>query len=254
MVDNYLIWKPIVEILILWFVIYQIILFFEGTRAKNVLRGIVVLLVSFFVFQKLGLTVLNWLLSKLIGISVIAMLIIFQPEIRQGLARLGQRNVFTLLFREEELDYMLKQIIKAAENLSKSKIGAMIVIEKNDSLSAYIESGVIIDSLVSSDLIQTIFTPTSLLHDGGIVIKHGRVVAAGCLFPLTQDPDLSRIFGTRHRAALGLSEETDAMIIVVSEERRDITLVYRGRLYRDLSQEEILIKIKEIINLKKDND
>lgn len=245
-------WKPIVEITILWFVIYHILLFFEGTRAVHVLRGIVILLVGFLLFQILGLEILNWLLTKLFAISVIAILIIFHPEIRQGLALLGRRHLFTTVLREEELDYLLNQVAKAADNLCKEKIGALIAIEKSDSLSPYIGSGIPVDASVSSELIQTIFTPNSLLHDGSIIIQHGRVTAAGCLLPLTQNQDLSRIFGTRHRAALGLSEETDAIIIIVSEERRDVSLAYRGILYRDLSREEMLPKIKEIIKLKED--
>ncbi|MEI6631640.1 MAG: DNA integrity scanning protein DisA nucleotide-binding domain protein, partial [bacterium] len=127
----------------------------------------------------------------------------------------------------------------------------LIAIEKNDPLTAYIESGISIDAKVSSELIQTIFTPNSLLHDGALIIQHDRIVAGGCLFPLTPSLDLSRIFGTRHRAALGLSEETDAMVIVVSEERQDISLVYSGRLYKDLSREELFLKIKEIIKSRK---
>jgi diadenylate cyclase len=228
-------------------------LFFEGTRALQVLRGIVILLLAFFVFQKLNLQILDWLLTKLFGISVIAILIIFHPEIRQGLARLGQRHLFTANLREEELDLMLKEIIKAAENLSKDKIGALIAIEKSDPLAAYIESGVLVDARVSADLIQTIFTPNNPLHDGSLVIQHGRIMAAGCLFPLTQNQDLSRVFGTRHRAALGLSEETDAIVLIVSEERQDISLVYRGRLYKDLGKEDSITRIKEFLKIKKED-
>jgi len=245
-----LIWKPIVEIATLWFVIYEIMLFFEGRRALQVLRGIIILLVAFFLFQKLELQVLDWLFTKLFGISVIALLIIFHPEIRQGLARLGQRNLFSTTLREEDLDLILNQIGKAIENLCKQKTGAIIAIEKNDPLTAYIESGISLDARVSSELIQNIFTPNSLLHDGGLIIQHGRIKACACLFPLTQNQELSRIFGTRHRAALGLSEETDAVIIVVSEERQDMSLAYRGRLYKDLSKEDLTLKIKEIIKLK----
>ena len=248
------IWKPIVEIFILWIVIYHIILFFEGTRAVQVIRGIVVLLVAFFLFQKLDFTILDWLMTKLFGISVIAILVIFHPEIRQGLARLGQRNIFAQPLKEEELDQMLKEIIKAAENLCKDKEGALVVIEKNDPLNAYIESGVFVDARVTAELIETVFTRNSILHDGGLVVQHGRIAAAGCIFPLTENQELNRIFGTRHRAALGLSEETDAIIIIVSEERQDISLVYRKRLYKDLSREELASQIKEIIRLKKEND
>lgn len=241
-------WRPIVEVLILWFVIYHIVIFFEGTRAVQVVRGIAMLLFAFFLFQKLNFIVLDWLLTKLFGISVIAILVIFHPEIRQGLARLGRRH-FGANLREEELDYMLSQIGKAAENLCKNKLGGLIAIEKSDSLSTFIETGVIVEGRVSSELIEAIFTPNNPLHDGSIIIQHGRITAAGCLLPLTQNQDLSRVYGTRHRAALGLSEEADAIIIIISQERQDISLVYRGRLYKDLEQKILFSEVKEKIML-----
>lgn len=240
-------WKPVVEILILWFWIYQIMIFLEGTRAIQVLLGISILILSFFVFQQFHFSVLNWLLTKLFGISVIAVLILFHPEIRQGLARLGRRHIFMTTLREEELDHILTQIIKACEGLCRDKAGALIALEKSDPLSAYHETGVAVDAKVSADLIETVFTPKSLLHDGGMIVANGRIAAAGCLFPLSQNQDLSRMFGTRHRAALGLSEETDAIVVVVSEERQDISLVHRGKLYRDLDRGDLHTKIKDII-------
>ncbi|MDD4899639.1 MAG: diadenylate cyclase CdaA [Candidatus Omnitrophica bacterium] len=250
MPDIAILWKPIVEILILWFAIYHLMLFFEGSRAVLVLRGIIILLISFLLFQRLGFEILNWLMTKLLGISVIAVLIIFHPEIRQGLARLGQRHLFVSALREEQIDYILNQVAKAVEYLSRNKVGALIAIENNDSLSAYIESGVVVDAKVSSELIQTIFTPNSLLHDGALIIQQGRIVAAGCIFPLSDKQELSRIFGTRHRAALGLSEETDSLIIVVSEERQDISLIYKGKLLKDLSKEDLVFKSKELLSVK----
>ena len=246
-------WKPAVEIFILWLMIYQIILFFEGTRAIQVVRGIIVLLVAFFLFQKLNLEVLDWLLTKLFGISVIIILVIFHPEIRQGLARLGGRHIFGPALREEEIEHLAQEISRAAENLSKEKLGALIAIEKNDSLTAYIETGVEIDARVSADLIQAIFTPNNPLHDGGLIIQRGRMVAAGCLFPITQNQELSRVFGTRHRAALGLSEETDAAVVIISEERQDISLVYRSKLHKDLGREELFMRIKDIIARRREN-
>ncbi|MDD4981759.1 MAG: diadenylate cyclase CdaA [Candidatus Omnitrophota bacterium] len=246
-------WKTLLEIAILWFVIYQIMLFFEGTRAIQVVRGIAIILVAFFVFQRLGLTTLDWLFKNFFATSVIAVLIIFHPEIRSGLARLGQRHIFTAQLRDEELDYMLREISRAAEGLSRDKIGALIAIEKIDPLNTFAENGVMIDSKVSSELIQAVFTPNNPLHDGGMIIQNGRILSAGCFFPLAQNQDLNRIFGTRHRAALGLSEEADALIIVVSEERRDISLVYHGKLYKDLSQEGLFTKTKEIFKLKEPN-
>jgi diadenylate cyclase len=180
-------------------------------------------------------------------------LIIFHPEIRQGLARLGQRHLFGTALRAEELEHILREITKAADALSKNKIGALIAIEKETPLRVYVESGVFLDANISSEIIQSIFTPTSILHDGGVIIQHGRIAAAGCLFPLTDNQELSRIFGTRHRAAVSLSEETDAIVIIVSEERGDMSLAYKGKLYQGLNREELINKITEFIKIKKEN-
>jgi len=242
--------KPFIEIAILWFVIYEIMLFFEGTRAVHVLRGIVILLVAFFVFQVLGLERINWLFTKLFAISIIAFLVIFHPEIRQGLGNLGRQHLFGTVLKEEEIDYISKEIMEAADILSRNKIGAIIAIEKAVSLKPYVESGVAIDALVSSDLLQSVFAPNNLLHDGGVVVQHGRISAAGCLFPLTENQVINRIYGTRHRAAIGLSEETDAVIIVVSEERGDMSLVYRNNFYKDLGREEMLSRIRDLMKSK----
>ncbi len=242
--------KPFIEIGILWFIIYEILLFFEGTRAVHVLRGMVVLLVAFFVFQLLGLERINWLFTKLFAISVIAFLIIFHPEIRQGLAHLGRRHMFVTSLKEEEIDYISREIVEAAGHLSVGKIGAIIAIEKEVVLKPYVESGVAIDGLVSADLLETVFAPNNLLHDGGVVIQHGRISAAGCLFPLTENQSINRMFGTRHRAAIGLSEETDAVIVVVSEDRGDLSLVYRGKFLQGFTKDELLAKIKELMALK----
>ncbi len=244
-------WKVILEIIILWIVIYQVMLFFEGTRAIQVVRGIALILVAFFLFQKLGLERLDWLFRNFFATSVIALLIIFHPEIRQGLARLGRKNIFVNSMDEEEIDQMLKEISKAVKDFSGYKIGALIAIEQDDPLSGYVESGVRIDAKISSELIQAIFTPNNPLHDGGMIIQRNRIVSCGALFPLAQRQDIDRIFGTRHRAALGLSEETDAAIIVVSEERQDISLVYQGRLYNNLTPEDLFLKTKEIIKTRK---
>ena len=239
------------EISILWFVIYQIMLFFAGTRAIQVVRGIITLLIAFFLVQRLGLARLEWLLTKLFAISVIGILIIFQSEIRQGLARLGRQHLFGLPLREEELDYILREIIKAVDFLSCQRIGALIALEREDSVKSYADTGVAIDAQVSSELLQNLFTPGSMLHDGGVIIQQGRVAAAGCLFPLNEDSGMSRIFGMRHRAAIGLSEETDAVVIVVSEERQDISLVYEGRLLQGIKCDDLLIKVKQLMKPKK---
>jgi diadenylate cyclase len=225
--------KIALEIAILWWVIYAILLFIKGTRAAQLLKGLVVIILLFFLVQKLGLTAVSWILTKILALSVIGFLIIFQPEIRRGLARIGQFGIFTA--KEQIVD----EIVKAALWLSERKIGAIIAIEREVGLGSYIESGVQLDSRVNSDLLTTIFMPGTPLHDGGVIIQLDRVVAAGCLFPLAQDSELSRNMGTRHRAAIGLAEETDAVVVIVSEETGAISMAVGGKLTRDLSKEAL---------------
>lgn len=247
MTDILLPLKPIAEIFILWFLIYRILLFFVGTRAIQALRGIIIILLAFLIFQKFDFFVLNKLFKELFGISVIAILVIFHPEIRQGLASIGKNKVFKNNQKEDGLEEIVSRVALACENLAQNKLGALIAIEKNDSLSAYIREGELIDSRVCSDLIEAIFTPNNPLHDGGLIIQKSRIAAAGCFFPLSANQELSRVFGTRHRAALGLSEESDAVVIIVSEERRDISIICRKKFYKDLGGKQLEAKIKELL-------
>jgi len=225
--------KVLIEIGILWFVFYMLLLFIKGTRAVQVLKGIIIIVIIFLLSKELQLESINWILTKLFTISIIAFFIIFQPELRRGLARIGQFGMFSS--QQETFD----EIVKAALILAKKKIGALIAIEREIGLKAYIESGVPMESKVTSELINTIFTPNTPLHDGGIVVQGSIIAAAGCLFPLTQNPHVSSSLGTRHRAAMGLSEETDAIVVVVSEETGDISISVAGKLTRHLDEKEI---------------
>ena len=227
------IWKIITEILILWFIYYVVFLFIRGSRAIQLLKGLIIVVLLFVVTQQLGLTTVSWVITKVLPLSVLAFLIIFQPELRRGLERLGQ---FGAMLKEEKV---IDEIAKSASILSKKKIGALIAIEREIGLRPYIESGIILESKVTSELINTIFMPNTPLHDGGIIIQEGAITAAGCLFPLSQDPRLSKTMGTRHRAAIGLSEETDAVIVVVSEETGAISVSIAGKLTRDLDKETL---------------
>jgi len=229
-------WRPVVEIAILWFIFYVFLLFLKGTRAVQVLKGILILVVAFFVFQKLQLDTLNWVLTNLFAISMVAFLIIFQPELRYGLARIGQNPLFQFFPKEE----VIEDIAQAAMILSKKKIGGLIALECEVSLRLYVESGVRLDSRVNSELITTIFMPNTPLHDGGIIIEGGRIVAAGCLFPLSQEPHISKTLGTRHRAAIGLTEETDAVVIVISEETGVVSIAMGGKLTPGLDRENLI--------------
>lgn len=223
----------ILEILILWAIFYTAYLLFKGTAAEQVFKGIIVIAFVIMLTRGLNLVIINWLLTRLLAISVIAFLIIFQPEIRRGLARIGRLGIFS---GEWEI---LEEIAKAAVVLCKRRVGALIAIEREIGLRRYVESGVSIDSAVTSELINTIFSHNTPLHDGGIIVSEQRIEAAACLFPLTQNPNIPKTMGTRHRAALGLSEETDAVIIVVSEETGGISLAVGGKMTKDIDPKEV---------------
>lgn len=227
------IWKIALEMVILWFIYYMVFLFIRGSRTVQLVKGLVIIVLLLIITQQSGLTTISWIMTKIFPISVLAFLIIFQPELRRGLARLGQ---FGALLKEERV---IDEIVKSASILSKKKIGALIAIEREIGLRPYIESGIPLDSKVTSELINTIFMPNTPLHDGGIIIQGGTIIAAGCLFPLSQDPRLSKTMGTRHRAAIGLSEEIDAVVIVVSEETGAISVSIAGKLTRDLDKETL---------------
>ncbi|MBD3426114.1 MAG: TIGR00159 family protein [Candidatus Omnitrophica bacterium] len=226
-------WEIVLEVLILWGVYYMVYLLLKGTAAEQVLKGLIIISFVVLLSKGLNLVIINWLLTRLLAISVIAFLIIFQPEIRRGLARIGRFGIFS---GEKET---LSEIAKAAVVLSKKKTGALIAIEREIGLRRYVESGVTIDSTVTSELINTIFDPSTPLHDGGVIVSEQRIEAAACLFPLTQNPEVPKTMGTRHRAALGLSEDTDSVIIVVSEETGGISIAVGGKMTRDIESKSL---------------
>lgn len=233
MMGFFLGWEVFLEILILWAVYYFAYLLFKGTVAEQVLKGIIVLSLVVLLSRGFNLVVINWMLTRLLAISVLAFLIIFQPEIRRGLAKIGRFGVF---MEERET---LEEIAKACAVLSKKKVGGLMAIEAETGLRRYVESGVSIDARVTSELINTIFSNTTPLHDGGIIISQQRIEAAACLFPLSQNPNIPKTMGTRHRAALGLSEETDAVVVVVSEETGAISVAYGGRINADIDPRDV---------------
>ncbi len=225
--------KLVLEILLMWLIIYYILLFIRGTRAVQVLKGVVILLILFFLTQLLRLETINQVLKWLFGFGAIAFLIIFQPELRRGLAHLGQNPLFALRLKRERL---IDEIVKSCLFLSRRKIGGLIAIEREMRLAAYTEDSIMLDSEVSTELINTIFLPSSPLHDGAIVIQEERIAACSCLLPLSRNPGLSKTLGTRHRAALGLAEETDAVVVVISEETGAISIAISGKLTRDMDE------------------
>jgi len=227
----------ILEILVLAVLLYYIFLFFQGTRGAQVLSGLGLMFVALLLLtQVFALDTLNWLLQRFTVYLAVAFLIIFQPEIRRALAELGRRHVFAGAAEDRTLVGVL---VKAATRLADRKIGALIAIEREASTAPFQETGTAIDSRVTAELIQTIFFPNTMLHDGGIIIRGDRIVAAGCVFPLSQRVELSKSLGTRHRAAIGLTEETDALVVVVSEETGTISVAYRGKLRQGLDGERL---------------
>jgi len=224
-------WRDVVEIAIVAVVIYRILLVFVGTRAIRMLLGFFSLVVVYVVSRVLGLTLIEYLLTTLFQFGVIAALIVFQPELRSALASLGQNRIFRAFSRISARE-VVEEIVEAVEDLSRGKVGAIIAIEQEIGLGEYLETGTPLQARVSAPLLQNIFTPYSLLHDGATVVRGDEIVAAGVILPLTQFPVTDRTLGTRHRAALGLSEETDALVIVVSEETGIVSVAHRGRLQR----------------------
>jgi diadenylate cyclase len=233
------IWKPFLEIAILWAVFYMILVFVKETRAFQVLKGLIILLIVIvvmmtFLSQRMGLYTLNWIIEKFFALLVFAFLVIFHPELRQGLARIGEQGIFKGFVIEE---HTIGEIVSASFMLSERKIGAIIVIERSVSLKPYTETGITLDSRISQELLSTIFMPNTPLHDGAVIVRIDRVIVAGCLLPLSDNPKISRSLGTRHRAAIGLTEQTDAIVIVVSEETGSVSIAINGRLTRDLDRE-----------------
>jgi len=222
------------EILFIWGLIYYLIRFFQGTRAIQVFMGLVIIAVIFNIAKILELNTINWVLTKLFAVGVVAFLIIFQPELRRALARIGQ-NTFRGGFLKK--GGPVDELIQACEYFSRHRIGALIAIERDIGLKNYIESGILLDAEVSQELLITLFTPNTPTHDGGLIIVGDRITSCGSLFPLTQSQDLPRVLGTRHRAAVGLTEETDAVCVIVSEETGQISVAAQGKLTRDLDSE-----------------
>jgi diadenylate cyclase len=242
---NYLNWKTILEIVILWVVIYQIFLFLKGTKAAYLLRGIIVLVASLLLFQALGLPVLSRMLTPYsFAVFVILIIIIFQPELREGLVRLGKRHFFSAKPSREEMEKIIREIVLTVDVLAKKNIGALIAIKRELGLKDYIESGIIVNAELSSQLLQSIFYPLTPLHDGGVIVDGTTIVAASCLFPHSDNPDLEKTLGTRHRSGVGLSEHSDAVVLIVSEENGSISLAINGQLTSNLTAEDLSTILK----------
>jgi diadenylate cyclase len=230
-------WRPVVEIAILSVGIYYSFKFIRGTRGAPVVYGFVVLVLSLtFLAFFLQLEVLSWLIRSFVAFAAVAVLIIFQPELRRILAELGTQPLFTTSHEQRE---NIEVIIQTVERLSELRIGALIAIEQTINLQEATESGLPVNCEATPEMLETIFFPNNAIHDGGVIMRGDHIAFAACIFPLTQRQDLNPSLGTRHRAAIGLSEETDAVVVAVSEETGAISHAYKGQLVRGVSAEQL---------------
>lgn len=232
-------WKDLLEIALVAVVFYRILLLLAGTRAVQMLLGLLLLVGTYFISRVLQLGLLEYLLENLFEFGAIAALIVFQPELRSALAHLGRNRVLRIFNRLEETE-VAEEIALAAEELSRAKVGAIIAVEQEVGLQEYAEAGTPLQARVSAPLLSTIFSPYSPLHDGAVIVRGDSIVAAGAILPLTQFPVSDKSLGTRHRAAIGLSEETDALVLVVSEETSQVSLAFRGQLERGFDRERLI--------------
>ncbi|MBE3586065.1 MAG: TIGR00159 family protein [Thermoanaerobacter sp.] len=229
----------IIDILIVALVLYRLILLIKGTRAVQLLKGLAVLLVATALSSWLDLYTVHWLLQQAMTALVVALPIVFQPELRRALEKLGEGRFLTssLIYQgEADRSRTISQVVRAASLLSRQRIGALIVLERATGLEEYIDTGIKIDGLVTAELLLNIFEPNTPLHDGAVIIRGDRVASAACLLPLTESPDVATGLGTRHRAGIGITEVSDALAVIVSEETGIISLAVEGVLARNLDE------------------
>ena len=243
-VIQFLRWQDIVDILLVSFIIYRTILLIRGTRAVQMLIGIAVLIVIYFGARELELLTLYWLLRTLLSSIFLIIIIVFQRDIRRALTQVG-KTPFSKTY-DDALQNTIHVVVASARYLSRRRIGGLIVIERETGLRDYIESGHKLDANLTTELLVSLFLPSSPLHDGGVIIHNNRIQTAGCLLPLTKNPYINKRYGTRHRAAIGLSEETDAVIVVISEETQEISLVQHGSITTVSDETVLLNKLEEI--------
>jgi diadenylate cyclase len=242
-------WRSAIEIGILWAVIYHAYVYFRGTRGAKVLTGLALIFLTLILVSRLlHLEVINWLIRSLVAFLAIALVVIFQPELRRALAALGSHHIFSTPSQNRET---VEIIIDAVFELSNRQFGALIAIERDTNIRVFAESGVNIDCNLSPELILTIFQPKTPLHDGGLIIRNDRILAAACIFPVSQREDLDRNLGLRHRAGLGISDESDAVALVVSEETGIVSICHRGRIERNFDPESLKRRLNQLLLLEK---
>jgi diadenylate cyclase len=238
-------WQDVLDIVFVAIIFYRLLLIIKGTKAARMLFGLVLLLAASLLSGYLELYTVNWILQSLWAQIVIVLVILFQPEIRRALAQMGEARFLRAFTSAEELK-SLDEIVKAAVALANRKMGALIVIERDTSLKDFVEMGTLLDAKVSREILLSIFHPTSPIHDGAVVIRGNRIVAAGCFLPIALSTEVSKALGTRHRAGIGLTEETDGIAIIVSEETGSISMATAGKLETAIDMESLRNRLTEI--------
>jgi len=238
----------VLDILIVAFLLYRLLLLVRGTRTVQMFSGLALLVLLSWIADRLGMIVVKQIISSLQTVWVVAFIIIFQPELRTALTYLGRRRGLNIFTAQDDLPAE-QEVVRAVERLSRRGLGALIVLEREISLGRWARTGTLINADVSSELIEAIFTVPGPLHDGAIIISRDKITAASCILPITERTEFGFMLGTRHRAAIGLSELCDAVVIVVSEETRAISLVYRGEIRRGLSGDDLIAELNRIFTL-----
>ncbi|GEO75409.1 hypothetical protein FD30_GL001614 [Levilactobacillus namurensis DSM 19117] len=240
----------ILDILVVWFVIYELIVMLRGTKAIQLFRGVILILVVKVLSSYFGLNTVAWLMDQVINWGVIAVIIIFQPEIRRGLEHLGRGSLFVRMRHENEAaNKMIAGLDKAIQYMSKRRIGALMTIQQDTGLEDYIETGITLDAELTGELLINIFIPNTPLHDGAVIIRNNRIAVAAAYLPLSESNLIPKELGTRHRAAVGISEVTDALTIVISEETGEVSITKNNELLRGLTQEDYLKFLRhELVN------
>ena len=244
-------WWDVLDILAVSILLYEALKLIRGTRAVQMAVGSLLVLALFYVSQLAPLQTLNWLIRNALVYVAFAAIVIFQSDIRRALAHFGQAPFFRYFTRQQASDETIEEVVVAASMLSEKKVGGIIALEREIGLRNYIESGIPLDATLTYDLLLTIFKPGSPLHDGAVILQEGRVAAAACFLPLTVNPRLSRELGTRHRAAIGLTEESDAVAIVVSEETGIISIALDGQIERSLTADTLRDRLRRLIQGRK---
>ncbi len=240
----------LIDILLVTFIVFRVLLLIRGTRAVQMLTGFGIILIAYYLSERFKLHTLHTILVEFFNNLILILIIVFQDEIRKALTQVGRNPFFTSTNTIEEVA-IIEELCQASHLLAAQRVGALIVLERETGLKNYIEAGTPLDSKVSCDLIVSIFHPSSPIHDGAIIIRNSRITSAGCLLPISRDPAINKELGTRHRAALGLTHETDAVVIVVSEERGEISLVHHGTMTRELDLNTLRHELLELFGLRK---